>query len=90
MRSNQDNLNEGTEEWSTLMSILRDVNGDSEEIYRHGTIVSEASDRSDIVPRCPDQSINSMIQYEICLWLRNALLSTSRLQNVKRGRATCF
>lgn len=82
MRSNQDNINEGTEEWSTLMSVLRDVNGDSEEIYRHGTIVSETLDRSDMVARCPDQSITSMIQSEICSWLRNALLSTSRLQNV--------
>ena len=89
MRSNQDNLNEGTEEWSTLTSVLRDVNGDSEEINRHGTIVFEASNRSGSVPRCPDQSINSMIQSEICSWLRNALLSTSRLQNVKGGPATC-
>lgn len=42
------------------LSALQDVNGDDTgKIYRHGTTAAEASERSDIVPRCPDQSITS-------------------------------
>lgn len=90
LRRNQDTLNRCTEERFPLRSVLQDVNEDSEKIYRRGTTASEASDRNGVVPRCPDQSITSTIQSEMCSWLRNALLSTPRMQNVTKRHCYLF
>lgn len=85
LRSSQDNLNRWKEEWPTLLSVQQDVSGDdSEKIYRHRTTAAEASERTDIGPQCPDQSVPSMIQCEISLWPRNTPLPIPRQHKVKR------